>query len=41
MNMTLKNTNSTVARKHQGDNRQRSNRWFVGGAGLFSVDEGD
>jgi hypothetical protein len=35
--MTLKNANSTSARKHQGDVRQRNNRWF--GAGLFSVME--
>ena len=32
--MTLKNANST-ARKHQGVNRQRNNRWFD--VGLSSV----
>jgi hypothetical protein len=33
--MTFKNTNST-ARKHQGVNRQRNNRWSIGGQVCFS-----
>lgn len=33
--MTFRKTNP-AARKHQGENRQRNNRWF--GAGLFSCE---
>ncbi len=36
--MTNRKSNPTVARKHQGNNRQRNNRWFVNG-GLFSVEQ--